>query len=360
MDSAYSASTLFGRPRANRSIGSRRSMIALALATALSCLGLALGAQSASASFTCISLDPPTANNQLPQDTTHTVTATVRVSYDPIGHPNSDGPAAGNTTGDYSVWWIWDDYYKALYPNATDRFTDFYQTTFLNSLYPGVCSDPNVPAQLPVLPNAPVSFIITSGPSAGQIGNATTDANGQATFTWSNGVPGTDSVSASTFSNFTPPSPLTTDPPDGSGVDVLSGPVTATAVKNWLPPIPPPPPPPPPPPAPPVTPSAVPAAVLRIPGKCRTRRFYIRASTSGGKVRKMVLKIDRKRAKVRRTIKRSTSRRFLIDTGRYKAGTHRVTLTTYFTNGRRVTKTGRFRLCKVRTSRARVSPRFTG
>lgn len=343
MDTAFSANT---RPV------SRRSMITLAVATALVCLGLAAGATTASASFTCISLDPPTANNQLPQDTTHTVTATVRVSYDPIGHPNAAGPAAGNTTGDYSVWWLWDDYYKAQYPGVTDRFADFYQPIFLATLYPGVCTDPNLPATLPVLPNAPVSFAITSGPSAGQTANATTDANGQATFTWSNSTPGTDNVTASTFSNFSPPSPLTTDPPDGSGIDILSSPVSATAVKNWIPPENPPV-------NPPVTPQGVPATVLSIPKKCQTRRFYITASTSGGTVRKIVLKIDGKTAKVKKTVKTKSGRKFLIDTGRYNSGTHRVTLTTYFTNGKRVTKTGKFKLCTVRTSQGRVSPNFT-
>lgn len=343
MDSAFSANS---RPV------SRRSLIALAVATALACLGLAAGAQTASASFTCISLDPPTANNQLPQDTTHTVTATVRVSYDPIGHPNVDGPAAGNTTGDYSVWWIWDDIYKATYGGTyADRF-DFYQQEFIPNLYPAACNDAALGTNLPVLPNAPVAFEITSGPSAGQTANATTDANGQATFTWNNAVAGTDNVKASTFSNFTPPSPINTDPPDGSGIDVLSSPVSATAVKNWIPPENPPV-------NPPVTPQGVPAAVLSIPKKCQTRRFYITASTSGGTVRKIVLKIDGRTAKVRRTVKTKSGRKFLIDTGRYKAGTHRVTLTTYFTNGKRVTKTGKFKLCTVRTSQGRVNPNFT-
>lgn len=342
MDTAFSANT---RPV------SRRSMITLAVATALVCLGLAAGATTASASFTCITLDPPTANNQLPQDTTHTVTATVRVSYDPVGHPNSAGPANGNTTGDYSVWWLWDSYYKAQYPGYADRM-DFYTNEFLANLYPAACSDPNIPGTLPVLPNAPVSFAITSGPSAGQTANATTDANGQATFTWNNATAGTDNVSASTFSNYIPPNVAAGEAPALGTVDVLSGPVTATAVKNWIPPENPPV-------TPPLTPSGVPATVLSIPKKCQTRRFYITASTSGGTVRKIVLKIDGKTAKVKKTVKTKSGRKFLIDTGRYSSGTHRVTLTTYFTNGKRVTKTGKFKLCTVRTSQGRVSPNFT-
>lgn len=335
MDTAFSANT---RPV------SRRSMITLAVATALVCLGLAAGATTASASFTCISLDPPTANNQLPQDTTHTVTATVRVSYDPVGHPSTA------QIQDYSTWWLWYDYYEAQYPGTTKM--DFYTNIFIPTLYPAACSDPNLPATLPVLPNAPVSFAITSGPSAGQTANATTDANGQATFTWSNSTAGTDNISASTFSNYTPPVGGNLPPADGS-VDVLSSPVSATAVKNWLPPENPPV-------NPPVTPTGVPASVLSIPKKCQTRRFYITASTSGGTVRKIVLKIDGKTAKVKKTVKTKTGRKFLIDTGRYSSGTHRVTLTTYFTNGKRVTKTGKFKLCTVRTSQGRVSPNFTG
>ena len=80
-----------------------------------------------------------------------------------------------------------------------------------------ICSSHTVTATVLGSGNAPVvgvevTFEVTSGPNAGASGSDTTDANGQATFTWiSNGTVGQDTVSAS--------------------VAGVSAPVTAT--KTW-------------------------------------------------------------------------------------------------------------------------------
>ncbi len=47
------------------------------------------------------------------------------------------------------------------------------------------------------LPNAAVSFAVTSGPNAGQSGSAVTNASGQASFTYADAAPGTDIIVAS-------------------------------------------------------------------------------------------------------------------------------------------------------------------
>ena len=47
------------------------------------------------------------------------------------------------------------------------------------------------------IPGATVTFTITAGPNTGQTGNDVTDANGEATFTYtSNGTRGTDTIQA--------------------------------------------------------------------------------------------------------------------------------------------------------------------
>ena len=48
-----------------------------------------------------------------------------------------------------------------------------------------------------VIPGATVTFTVTAGPNIGQTGNDVTDANGEATFTYtSNGTAGTDTIRA--------------------------------------------------------------------------------------------------------------------------------------------------------------------
>lgn len=309
-------------------------------------------AQSASASFACIELNPPTADNQLPEQSTHTVTATVRTTYDYTKTPS--GPTNPvNLAAEYGIWWPWVEYYGTLpeYAGVDPRSYVNGQQVYY-STYPDICT--RFGEQLPLLHDAPVTFSIVSGPNSGGAPvTVNTDANGQATFTWTSSTAGTDTVQASVprrhivdqYAKEVPAVPATTT--------VLTGePASATAVKNWIPPKTPPV-------NPPVVSAGTPGANLVVPRVCQKRNFYITASTAGT-VKKIVLKIDGKTAKVIRSTKTSSGRKFLINTGKYGAGTHRIRLTTYFTNGSRVVKTGRFKLCKVRTSQRRISPNFTG
>lgn len=312
----------------------RGNVLAFAIAMALACFGFAVAAQKASAVFNCITLTPATADNQLPQQSSHTVTATVHTTYDPVGHANDP------------IWWPYNEYYSTLPQYAGQSQTQV--RTALQADYPAVCGAP-IASQYPVAVGAPVSFAITSGPNAGQsAGPVLTDANGQATFTWSGATPGTDTVQASVPKNYDAGNNTyyTWQPTPQDNY----GPALASAIKNWLPPVT----------NPPVTPAGAPSSVLTVPKTCQKRKFYIKASTSGGTVKKIVLKIDGKTAKVVKTTKTASGKKFLIDTGKYSAGTHRITLTTYFTNGAKVIKTGKFKLCTVRTSQRRVSPNFTG
>jgi hypothetical protein len=64
------------------------------------------------------------------------------------------------------------------------------------------------------VPNVNVTFTIYSGPNAGLTGQATTDANGEATFSWSSAVVGVDAVQASIL--------------NAAGAQI-----TASAAKEW-------------------------------------------------------------------------------------------------------------------------------
>jgi hypothetical protein len=65
------------------------------------------------------------------------------------------------------------------------------------------------------IPNVLVTFTIISGPNAGLTAQATTDANGEATFSWSSMTVGTDTVQA-------------------SALNAAGAPVTTTATKDWI------------------------------------------------------------------------------------------------------------------------------
>jgi hypothetical protein len=69
------------------------------------------------------------------------------------------------------------------------------------------------------VPSVVVTFGIISGPNAGLTGQATTDANGSATFSWSSQVAGTDTVQASI-------------------ANATGGTITTTATKDWVPEVP--------------------------------------------------------------------------------------------------------------------------
>jgi hypothetical protein len=68
------------------------------------------------------------------------------------------------------------------------------------------------------VPGVLVSFEILSGPNAGATGSATTDANGEATFSWSSSTDGVDTVQAS----------ITVTPVGAAPIEI-----TTTATKTW-------------------------------------------------------------------------------------------------------------------------------
>ncbi len=68
------------------------------------------------------------------------------------------------------------------------------------------------------VPGVVVDFEILSGPNAGATGSATTDANGEATFSWSSSTDGVDTVQAS----------ITITPAGAAPIEI-----TTTATKTW-------------------------------------------------------------------------------------------------------------------------------
>ncbi|MBI5310220.1 MAG: Ig-like domain-containing protein [Actinobacteria bacterium] len=289
----------------------------------------------------CLTLTPETANN--PLNTSHTVTATVKSTR--LGTP-------GQPWG----------------PQEVDSGLD--------------CDSEG----LQPIPDYPVTFLITSGPNAGQTAVVNTDANGQATFTWVGAVAGTDTVTATVTDIWD----KWIGYQDASGVDCLiektgwhfvdghwvygdykvENPeadqetchdvythieveVSDTATKNWIPPETTPPTG-----EPTVTPSAVPSVSIALSKKCQTTKFKVRATTRNGTVTKYTLRIDRGRTRTYRSS--SSTKSFTINSKKYKPGTHRFTLTTYFADGSKVVKTGKFKRCAIRSAARTVDPNFTG
>jgi hypothetical protein len=290
----------------SRPLAARRQVTVLALAMSVMVIASLAGATSAFAwntsTYNCIALTPATADNQLPQDSTHTVTATV--------------------TG-------------TVPDERTAQVVD-------------PCSDPQ--AALEPKAGATVYFVITSGPNAGVKGTAVTDANGKATFSWTSNVSGTDKIEAYTSKEIDAqgnPLFIEGDPVYGQG-DIA----WASAVKNWLPPLTP---------NPPVTPAGVPDTNLVVSNKCQSKKFKISSTHSNGTVTSYTLQVDGKTVKtVSGDGSTSGSKSFTIVSGNYTAGSHSIKLTTTFSDGSKVVKTGKFKRCAIRTSKRRVSPNFTG
>jgi hypothetical protein len=310
-------------------------------------LGLGAGAQSAFAwdVSNCITLTPPTATNQLPQQSSHTVTATVTTTYDPVGHPN----ITDQSNPDY-----WDHRNQAVYWFANEFYAGQSELP-----YPDICSGPGASSLVPAVGRT-VNFAVTSGPNAGKTGSGVTDNNGQVTFTWSSVAAGTDVVTATDATNTTSvelidssgeayTTAMATNTCGNNYADVSNCP---TANKTWLPPII----------TPPVTGAGVPDATMTVAKRCQTRKFKISSAYSGGTVTKIVLQVD---GKTKKTLKvngssNSGAKKFTVDSGKYAAGTHKIKLTTYFSNGSKVVKNGKFKRCAVRTTARRISPNFTG
>ncbi len=199
------------------------------------------------------------------------------------------------------------------------------------------------------LPGWPVNFEIISGPNAGLKGSAVTDANGVATWQWVGNVAGTDVVKASldhTYCEAWNDVPgLEPDLADCPAGWLWTETLADTATKNWIPN----------PPPPPVTPLVEPKVVISVSKKCVTRTFVVRSKNSGSyNVTKSTLYVDGKK------IKSNKTGTFKITTGRYSSANHKFKVVTTFSNGAKITKSGKFKLCKSRLTSRKLDPRFTG
>lgn len=289
----------------------------------------------------CLDLTPPTADN--PLNTSHTVTATVTST-------RSGTPGQPWTEGEE--------------PSGLE------------------CGDEG----LKPIPNYPVTFLITSGPNAGLTQVVNTDANGQASFTWVGATAGTDTVTATvtdvwdkwigwkdangvdckiwvegwhwsdghlTWGEYKTENPEADQETCHDVYTHLEVEIYDTATKTWVPPTPTPPT------GEPTVPAqAVPSVSIALSKKCQTTKFKVRATTRNGTVTKYTLRVDRGRTRTYRSS--SSTKFFTIDSRKYKPGTHRFTLTTYFADGSKVVKTGKFKRCAIRSAARTVNPNFTG
>lgn len=300
-----------------RSRVSNKSIFAIALFTTIICLMFSAAKANAWQYGLCLTITPPTADN--PLNTSHTVTATATGMFLGIDEE----------TGEWT------------YAESCDS------------------------QEVKTLPNFPLTFTIVSGPNAGKTETVYTDANGHATFTWTGLTAGTDTVTVTGTDVWDKWVGYVDDEGHPCGFrhhpeschDVythLTKEVSASAVKNWIPPETPP--------NPPVTPTAVPSVNIALAKKCQSRKFRIRASHANGTPTKYTLKVDSGRTKTYKVTggANSGSKYITIDSAKYKPGTHRFTLTTYFSNGTSVVKRGSFKRCAVRSSQRRVDPNFTG
>jgi uncharacterized repeat protein (TIGR01451 family) len=178
-----------------------------------------------------IALTPETATN--PVGTSHTVTATVTrnavaqsgvpVSFQVLTGPNSgtsgtvqtnaSGVAAfsytgGATPGTDSIRASAIDEETSVFSNTVTKTWTAASSPLVLALTPATATNPvgtnhtvtvhatrNGVAQNEVN----VSFAVTSGPNAGSEGSGSTNASGDATFTYSSAVAGTDTIQASAF-----------------------------------------------------------------------------------------------------------------------------------------------------------------
>lgn len=203
-------------------------------------------------------------------------------------------------------------------------------------------------------PGVAVHFEVTAGPNTGTKGDATSDANGKATFSYTGSTPGTDTITASA---------------DLLGNGEVPTLVTATATKEWVAPPAAPvqtPPPPAPEPEPAITPPPPPQQVvlgaravagtaqLRAPQACVASSFT--AKVVGRSIAHVVFSVDGKRISAHKVGK--VFRMATLDARRLAAGTHQLVAKVTFVRGSGThAKTLRmtFGVCK----RA-AAPRFTG
>ncbi|MBJ7347707.1 MAG: hypothetical protein JHC87_03930 [Thermoleophilaceae bacterium] len=211
------------------------------------------------------------------------------------------------------------------------------------------------------LANVAVVFTAISGPSVGATATVLTDLNGEAKFSWVSNTVGTDVVQAAVTQTYCDDAGVTPCPAGKTHTEVIS----SKAVKNWIcvtncnPPCtvncgPP----------PctvncgPVIKVVDPAVAIKIAKQCVKRKFTLKPSIAGS-VTSATLYIDGKKIKVVKG-QGAASAKFTVDTGRYSSGSHKVLLVTTFTNGVKINRVGKFKLCKARTTARRTDPNFTG
>lgn len=194
-----------------------------------------------------------------------------------------------------------------------------------------------------------VNFEIFAGPNAGGTGTGVTDANGQATFTYTSTVTGTDEIRA-TF-DATPPNCLD-ELPTAEIVRVDCSPDIRTsnvATKTWVAP-----PPPPPPPTVAALDATGPTVRLSV-AQCSKLSRSIKATVSDASgVTSVKFYLDGKLIKTDRSAPFTAS----VNTKKLKKGTHRLTTVATDKAGNTTRTTRRFAACKSATRK--VAPKFTG
>lgn len=183
-------------------------------------------------------------------------------------------------------------------------------------------SEETVPAE-----GVTVTFTVIDGPHAGVTGTGVTDAAGVATFTYVGVTTGVDTIEA-TFM-------------DQRERTQRSNRVT----KTWI------------------TPPAVPVATLSTPTvrlaarrHCVGRTLRVRPSYKDGTPDSAALYVDNKLVKKAKSSKPT----FVVNTKRYKAGSHRIRVDVSYATGQKIVARGSFTKCRVRTAARHTAPRFTG
>ncbi|MBI4898766.1 MAG: hypothetical protein HY827_10435 [Actinobacteria bacterium] len=192
-----------------------------------------------------------------------------------------------------------------------------------------VVRQPEISADEPAV-GVTVTFKVIDGPNTGVTGTAVTDSSGVATFTYTSSVTGVDTIEA-TFM-------------DQHERTQRSNRVT----KTWVNP-------------PPVEPAPVsalstPTVGLAAYARCSSRALRVRPQYSGGTPDSASLYVDSKL--VKKVL--SSKPTFVINTKRYKSGTHRLRVDVSYPTGQKATTRGSFQKCRARTAQRKVSPQFTG
>ncbi len=183
-----------------------------------------------------------------------------------------------------------------------------------------------------------VNFTITSGPNAGNTGSATTDAIGNATFTYTSQTVGTDEIQASF--NATPPD---CQAPQIVRIDLCEPDIRLSNVvtKTWVNP----------------APVAAQATARLSVAKCaKTKRSATVTVANASNITKVDFYLNGKKVKT----DTAAPYKYSLTAKQRKSGTHRVTTIVTLSDGRTIRTTKRVSGCKVRTTKRVSEPRFTG